>query len=58
MLTYYTVLKDELKSNMRTLGITNVNQAHPGLVNTLDIDYMVPSTEGHAYVQRRPKVKL
>jgi L-lactate dehydrogenase (cytochrome) len=53
-----TVLEDELKSNMRTLGIINVDQARPELVNTLDIDHMVPSTEGHPYIQWRPRVKL
>jgi L-lactate dehydrogenase (cytochrome) len=36
---------------MKTLGINDVAQAHPGLVNTLAIDHMVPSTEGHPYIQ-------
>jgi L-lactate dehydrogenase (cytochrome) len=45
------VLKDEMISNMKTLGITDVEQVHPGLVNTLAIDHMVPSTEGHPYIQ-------
>jgi L-lactate dehydrogenase (cytochrome) len=45
------VLKDEMISNMKTLGINDVAQAHPGLVNTLAIDHMVPSTEGHPYIQ-------
>jgi L-lactate dehydrogenase (cytochrome) len=57
-LTHWAVLKDELKSNMRTLGIVNVDQARPELVNTLDIDHMVPSTEGHPYIQWKPRVKL
>lgn len=39
-------MKDELETSMRLVGITSLNQAHPGLVNTLDIDGQVPSTMG------------
>lgn len=51
-------MKDELVSSMKLTGITDVSQAHPGLVNTLDIDHLVPDTEGHPYVTWMPKAKI
>lgn len=45
-LTICTVMRDELETTMRLVGINSLDQAHPGLVNTLDIDGMVPSTMG------------
>ena len=41
-------MRDELETTMRLVGITSLDQAHPGLVNTLDIDGMVSSTIGDA----------
>ena len=43
---------------MQMVGITDVSQAHPGLVNTLDVDHLIPSNEGHPYAKRRPVAKL
>lgn len=45
----YVVLKDELETSMRLAGLTSLDQATPALVNTLDVDYLVPSGEagGH-----------
>ncbi|KAF7554519.1 hypothetical protein G7Z17_g2852 [Cylindrodendrum hubeiense] len=37
------LLKDELETSMRLAGITSLDQATPALVNTLDVDHMVPS---------------
>lgn len=31
---------------MRLLGITDLSQTHPGLINTGDIDHLVPSPGG------------
>lgn len=39
------VLKDELETSMRLAGITSLDQATPALVNTLDVDHMVPSED-------------
>lgn len=36
------VLKDELETTMRLVGITDLSQAHPGLINTLDLDPLIP----------------
>ncbi|KAL8785361.1 MAG: hypothetical protein Q9213_003426 [Squamulea squamosa] len=50
------MLKDELSVAMALVGITSLDQAHPGLVNTNDVDHLVPTTEGHPYAKktRRP----
>ena len=50
----FSVLKDELETAMRLVGITDLTRVHAGLVNTAAIDYMVPSTRGHPYVSWRP----
>lgn len=52
------ILKDELETSMRLAGITDVDQAHPGLVNTCDVDYLVPSVEEHPWIKWRPKAKM
>lgn len=52
------ILKDELETSMRLAGITDVDQAHPGLVNTSDVDYLVPSVEEHPWIKWRPKAKM
>ena len=52
------ILKDELETSMRLAGITDVDQAHPGLLNTCDVDHLVPSGEEHAWIKWRPSAKL
>lgn len=45
------IFKDELEVAMRLVGITDLSQVHPALVNTADIDHLVPRTEGHPYAK-------
>ena len=52
------IFKDELETSMRLCGITDVDQAHPGLLNTSDIDHLVPTDVEHPYVRWRPKAKM
>ncbi|CAF9915461.1 hypothetical protein IMSHALPRED_002612 [Imshaugia aleurites] len=52
------ILKDELETSMRLAGITDVEQAGPGLVNTRDVDYLVPSSEEHDWIKWRPKARM
>lgn len=53
-LTFSLVLKDELSVAMALVGITDLSQAHPGLVNTGDLDHLVPmGGEGHPYAKWR-----
>ncbi|KAI4229361.1 MAG: hypothetical protein L6R36_000902 [Xanthoria steineri] len=47
------MLKEELSVAMALVGITALEQAHPGLVNTNDVDYLVPTTEGHPYAKKK-----
>ena len=54
----HTVLRDELETSMRMVGITDLTQVHPGLLSTLDVDYMVPATEEHPYAKWRPKPRI
>lgn len=51
------ILKDELQTSMKHAGITDVDQAHPGLVNTKDVDHLVENSEEHEWIQWRPKLK-
>lgn len=43
---------------MRLVGITDLSQVHPGLVNTLDIDHLIPSTGDHPYGKWSLKAKI
>lgn len=52
------ILKDELETSMRLAGITDVEQAGPGLVNTRDVDYLVARSEEHDWIRWRPKAKM
>jgi L-lactate dehydrogenase (cytochrome) len=57
-LTIAIVLKDEMESVMKLIGIKNLSEVHPGLVNTLDVDHLVPSTPDHPYAKWRPRPRL
>lgn len=46
------VLKDELETAMQMIGITSLDQAHPGLVNTAELDRYVYRSEGHPYARK------
>ncbi|KAK4503846.1 hypothetical protein PRZ48_004761 [Zasmidium cellare] len=52
------ILREEMESAMKLLGITNLSQVHPGLVNTSDVDHLVPSSTEHPYAKWRPKARL
>ncbi|KAK2749580.1 hypothetical protein FQN57_005802 [Myotisia sp. PD_48] len=55
----FDIMQDELEGAMRLVGITSLDQAGPELVNTADIDHLVPSSTSHPYARaiargRRP----
>ena len=54
----HLVLKDELETSMRLCGITDIDEAHPGLVNTQDIDHLVANGEDHGWIKWRPRAKI
>ena len=52
------ILKDELRNSMKLAGITNVDQAHPGMVNTKFLENMIQDSEAHPWIQWRPKARI
>ena len=52
------ILKDELATGMRLCGITSLEQASPAMVNTSDVDHMVPRQVEHPWIKWRPKAKI
>ncbi|KFY87006.1 hypothetical protein V500_07250 [Pseudogymnoascus sp. VKM F-4518 (FW-2643)] len=55
---FIDILRDELETTMKLCGITDLSQVHPGLVNTLAVDHLVPGGEGHPYAKWRPKARI
>jgi L-lactate dehydrogenase (cytochrome) len=51
------ILKDELESAMKLSGITDVNEAHPGMVNTAALEHMIRD-EQHPWIQWKPQSRL
>ncbi|KAK4621727.1 Cytochrome b2, mitochondrial [Fulvia fulva] len=52
------ILKDELETSMRLAGVTDVDQAHPGMVNTALLEPLVRSSEEHPWISWRPRSRL
>ncbi|KAF2215560.1 hypothetical protein CERZMDRAFT_34393 [Cercospora zeae-maydis SCOH1-5] len=52
------ILRDELESAMKLVGVKNLSEVHPGLVNTSDVDHLVPDSEEHSYARWRPKARM
>lgn len=45
------IMRDELEVAMRNCGVTSLDEVGPELVNTGDLDHLVPAGEGHPYVR-------
>lgn len=52
------ILKDELENSMKLIGITDVDQAHPGLVNTSLLEPFVRGDEEHPWIEWTPRAKM
>ncbi|PWY68975.1 cytochrome b2, partial [Aspergillus sclerotioniger CBS 115572] len=52
------IMKDELETTMKLLGITDLSQAHPGLLNTLDVEHLVPKRLGGSFSGLVGKARL
>ncbi|KAL5338191.1 FMN-dependent dehydrogenase-domain-containing protein [Aspergillus crustosus] len=52
------ILKDELISAMKLAGLTHIDQAHPGMVNTAHVDRLIRSGETHPWITWAPKSRL
>lgn len=53
-----SILRDELETSLRLVGFTDVDRLHPGLVNTKDLDHLVPESEDHSWAGWRPRANL
>ncbi|KAA8649138.1 hypothetical protein EYZ11_011720 [Aspergillus tanneri] len=49
------IMRDELETAMRNTGITTLDEAGPELVNTGDIDHLVPQFRQHPYARKIAK---
>ena len=47
-----TVLRDELETAMQMVGITSLDQAHPGLLNTSELDPYVYRGDTHPWARK------
>ncbi|EEH18490.2 hypothetical protein PABG_07551 [Paracoccidioides brasiliensis Pb03] len=47
----FDIMKDELEGAMRLVGITSLDEARPELVNTADIDHLIPNSASHPYAR-------
>lgn len=52
------ILKDELVSSMKLSGVTDVDEAHPGMVNTARLDSLLRDGVDHSWIEWKPKPKL
>ncbi|PNS14012.1 Cytochrome b2, mitochondrial [Sphaceloma murrayae] len=52
------IMRDEVETTMKMLGVTRIEELHPGLVSTLDVDHLVNTTEGHPYATGLPKGRV
>jgi L-lactate dehydrogenase (cytochrome) len=48
------IYKDELESAMKLSGVTSLDEAHPGMVNTAGVDRMVRRGQGHPWIEWMP----
>lgn len=46
------VMRDELETSMRNSGIISLDEAGPHLVNTGDVDHLVPDSRLHPYARK------
>ncbi|KAL2065724.1 hypothetical protein VTL71DRAFT_3394 [Oculimacula yallundae] len=54
----FSILREELEISMQLLGITSLDQAHPGLLNTADIDPYVYRGEEHPWARKIVRSRL
>jgi L-lactate dehydrogenase (cytochrome) len=47
-----------MESVMKLIGIKDLSEVYPGLVNTADVDHLVPSGPNHPYIKWRTRSNL
>lgn len=53
-----TVLEEELATAMQLLGITSLDQAHPGLVNTGELESLIYRGDHHPWARKPQRARL
>ncbi|KAH6718790.1 FMN-dependent dehydrogenase-domain-containing protein, partial [Leptodontidium sp. MPI-SDFR-AT-0119] len=53
-----SILKDELVTSLKLCGVTDIDQLHPGMLNTGAVDHMVLDDGQHPYITWKPKSML
>ncbi|KAH7317591.1 L-lactate dehydrogenase [Rhexocercosporidium sp. MPI-PUGE-AT-0058] len=54
----FSILREELEIAMQLVGITSLDQAHPGLLNTAEIDAYVYRGDDHPWAKKIVRSKL
>ncbi|KAK0111370.1 hypothetical protein ONS95_001732 [Cadophora gregata] len=54
----FNILREELEIAMQLVGITSLDQAHPGLLNTADIDTYVYRGDDHPWARKIVRSRL
>ncbi|KAH7386196.1 L-lactate dehydrogenase [Cadophora sp. MPI-SDFR-AT-0126] len=54
----FSILREELEIAMQLVGITTLEQAHPGLLNTADIDAYVYRSDEHPWARKIVRSRL
>ncbi|KIW21595.1 hypothetical protein PV08_02175 [Exophiala spinifera] len=52
------ILEEELATAMQLLGITSLDQAHPGLVNTGELEALIYRGEDHPWARKPQRARL
>jgi len=52
------ILKEELVTATKLGGITDVDQAHPGMVNTAALEHLIRGEETHPWIKWEPRARL
>ncbi|KAL4962726.1 FMN-dependent alpha-hydroxy acid dehydrogenase [Aspergillus stella-maris] len=52
------LLKAEMEAVMKLIGVNSLDQLYPGLVNTSDVDHLVPFSTDHPYIKWKAQSKL
>lgn len=52
------ILRDELETSMKLSGIRNVDEAHPGMVNTALLEPLIRTSDAHPWIQWKPKARI
>lgn len=52
------ILRDELETTMRLMGVNSLKELHPGMVSTRDIDHLVSEGDRHPWATGIAKARL